>query len=120
MDIDHSIAEGFSPTRDSPLLHWAAFRGEYQNVEMLIKEGYNLNEPDEMRSFTPLHYAICRKHDEIVKLLIEKGANLNVVRKRGHTPLHLAVEFKQWEMVKLLLEKAQTFKIFLETITHFI
>lgn len=73
---------------DAPL-HLAASRGELQELEILIRNGADLNLPGE-HEFTALHLAILRGHVEVVRFLIEAGADFTVCNDDGRTPLDFA------------------------------
>ncbi|KAK8157519.1 ankyrin repeat-containing domain protein, partial [Phyllosticta citrichinensis] len=58
-------------------------------VQVLLKNGAQVNEPNELTS-TPLHYAAGRDL-AIVEVLLENGADINVRDMGQLTPLHRAV-----------------------------
>jgi ankyrin repeat protein len=72
-------------------LHFAAFKGHKEIVELLIAKGAVVDAMD-YRDWTPLHWAACNYDKEIVELLIVKGANVNTKTRngRGITPLDMA------------------------------
>ena len=71
-------------------LHWAAFRGDFDIVRLLVLRGANLNAADTSHG-TPLHLACENAHPEVVEFLLEKGAKVNFPNAFwGHTPLHRA------------------------------
>ena len=65
----------------------AAFSGNYDLVEYLIKEGVNVN-PKNKSGDTPLHKAACWGNVEIFKLLVNNNANINEKNSYEDTPLH--------------------------------
>ena len=93
-------------------LYWAAFLGDLEEVNSLIKQGADVNfnfQPDDNK--TPLHMAVTYGDEAklnlkdksilpneaimgrrfvVVKLLIERGANVKATTTQGVTPLHMA------------------------------
>jgi ankyrin repeat protein len=71
-------------------LHWAAFLGDLEMVQLLISKGAELN-PIDPSWGTPLHLAAEQAQVEVVKFLLRKGARVNLTNPSwGHTPLHRA------------------------------
>ncbi|MDZ4201118.1 MAG: ankyrin repeat domain-containing protein [Gallionella sp.] len=97
----------------------AAVSGKYENIEVFISHGANVNARESLNGFTPLHYAvsyrppatrglmlpmdvvgaqkrppmdaaIVQNKKKIIELLIARGADVNVKSKGGITPLHNA------------------------------
>jgi len=82
-------------------LHWAAWIGHKEIVELLITAGADVNAKGDG---TPLHHAALRGKKEIVELLIANGADVNT--KGGWmvgTPLHYVVVGGHIELVELLI-----------------
>ena len=86
-------------------LHFAADDGDLSRVKQLIKEGFPLNEFDELGK-TPLHYAAEREHLEIVQFLVEYGADVNAhdESQAGNTPLTEVAQTCSFEIAKLLVD----------------
>ena len=73
-------------------LHKATRLNKWENVEILIKIGSNINEISENNSkSTPLHLATLAGAVNIIKVLINRKADLNMKEGNGFTPLHLSV-----------------------------
>ncbi len=96
---DFSLAnkEGFTP------LHFVAFNGEKELVELLITKGAAVNSNQNAIKAPPLDFAVSGGHKAIVELLLAKGAQLNLMDIRGNTPLLKAVSIAHADIVRLLL-----------------
>ena len=82
----------------------AAFFGQSEVAEYLIKEGAEVNTPSKNpMAVRPLHSSVAAQHMRISELLLEAGAEVNCYQKDGYTPLHEAAGNGQLEMVQLLL-----------------
>ncbi len=82
----------------------AAFFGQSDVAEYLIKEGAEVNTPSKNpMAVQPLHSSVAAQHMRITELLLEVGAEVNGFQKDGYTPLHEAAGNGQLEMVQLLL-----------------
>ena len=82
----------------------AAFFGQGEVADYLIKEGADVNTPSRNpMAVCPLHSSVAARHMRISELLLEAGADANAVQKDGYTPLHAAAGNGQIEMVQLLL-----------------
>ncbi len=96
--IDQFSSDGFQA------LGLAAFFGQSEVVEYLIKEGAEVNTPSKNpMAVRPLHSSVAAQHMRISELLLESGAEVNCYQKDGYTPLHEAAGNGQLEMVQLLL-----------------
>ena len=70
-------------------LHFAATNNDSKTVEILLKNGTDVNTKNEA-DFTPLHYAVRANAPAIVEILIKNSANVNAKNVYGGTPLHEA------------------------------
>ncbi|MCG8389141.1 MAG: ankyrin repeat domain-containing protein, partial [Cytophagales bacterium] len=91
-------------------LHYAAFEGRRDAVELLLKSGADKDAADE-RSQTPLHKAAFEGHLETVKLLVENDANMEAESEDGSTVLLLAVGGGRPDVVAFLLKKGANRKV---------
>lgn len=90
--------DGFQP------LGLAAYFGQKEAVEYLIKAGAELNSASKNKmQVTPLQSAVAGRHLEITRLLIETGASPNVRGQGGYTPLHTAAHNGDVEIVRSLI-----------------
>ncbi|KAH0537991.1 hypothetical protein KQX54_002883 [Cotesia glomerata] len=75
------------------VLHLAARNGNKVMLEILLKEGADVQARDE-KDETPLHVAITKENTEAVGLLIQHGADVHSVSPKwetGFTSLHQAI-----------------------------
>ena len=84
------------------ILHWAAFAGEVELAEYLLKQAINVNVQNDAE-ITPLHYAAQGGKTEIVKLLLAAGANVHARNDGAETPLQWGCLSGCPEIVRLLL-----------------
>jgi ankyrin repeat protein len=64
-------------------LHITAFGGNLRAVQLLIREGLNVNAKGDM-GYTPLQYATT---PEIVQFLLSSGADLAILNELGQSPV---------------------------------
>lgn len=95
--------DGFTP------LHLAAFFGQAEMVEWLIRRGAIVSAAAENRTFaarvTPLHSAAARGEDHIAALLLDAGGDPNARDGGGYSPLHTAAANGHLPLVRLLLDR---------------
>ena len=84
-------------------LRSAALEGQYQEVEKAVKQGVNINDPDN-RGRTALMLAAYNGHTDIVRLLLEEGAEVDSKNSEGRTALIFAASGPYPETVEALLE----------------
>jgi ankyrin repeat protein len=85
-------------------IHYAAELGNLAIVELLAKNGADLNSKTD-KGWTPLHFAVMRSHTNVVKFLLENKVDVNQQTTAGITPLMLASGLAyNPEIVKLLLQ----------------
>ncbi len=100
----------------------ASFFGHWKLVDLLIKQGANVNHALSDTGETPLHSALCKAGRPyflyVIKLLVENGADVNAktipgketggfmrdVRTKGETPLHRAAAYGDETMISYLIE----------------
>ncbi len=106
---------------DNELGH-ASFFGHWKVVDLLIKQGANVNSAQPDTGETALHSALCKAgrpyYLYVLKLLVESGADVNArtipgketggfmrdVRTKGETPLHRAAAYGDEAMISYLIE----------------
>ena len=81
----------FSDNYGMAPIHWAAWTGSHEVVEILLKAGANFNQPCRANGMTPLHLAACYKHTAVIKLLLHAGANVQITDCYGRTPFDFSL-----------------------------
>src|SRR5271170_1254563 len=92
-----------APDNDPTTLHFAAWTGNLNAINLSLSSGINagLRDPDD---FTALHLAVFNMHAEAVKMLLEANSTVvNMRNKMCFTALEYAVFHHDVELVKLLL-----------------
>jgi hypothetical protein len=89
LEADALIARGADPharnDQGGTLLHNAAYYGDIENVEWLVREyGFNAGTRD-LNNNTPAHMAAMLGHLDVIIWLADHGADLNVVNIDGRT-----------------------------------
>ena len=83
-------------------LKLAAFAGNEEIVDVLLKAGANVNPKAD--SYKPLHYAAFQGHPGVLNQLLSAGADVNAVTKNKSDALMLAARNGHIEIVKRLLQ----------------
>lgn len=87
-------------------LHFAAYHGQVQLVELFLSQGMNVNHLNEKKD-TALLWAARWGHDEVISSLLAQGANPNLDNDKGSTALHWAVRYEHEKTVELLLDEGK-------------
>jgi ankyrin repeat protein len=85
------------------------WRGALKEVEMLIKQGVDVNIKDE-KGHTALHIAAISDHNRVVKSLIKGGADVNAKDIRGNTPLFYVIAWG-WDESRYAKRKIKIAKL---------
>jgi len=100
---DPSLANGYAPD-GFPLLGLAAFFGHLEAVDLLLRQGADVNAVSRNATgYTALTGAVAGGHAEIATALLAAGANANHRYGPGYTPLHEAAAGGKTKIVALLL-----------------
>jgi len=83
-------------------LHWAAFRGNREAIETLIRAGAAVDATDD-NGIAPLALASANGDEAIATLLLNAGARPNLARPSGETPLMSASRSGSLPTVNALL-----------------
>ena len=86
--INPVISKQNNPMDDRTILHEMVSRNQVKIVELLVKNGSNLEAID-VDGRTPLHLAAQKNHEECAVILLMNGAPPNATDYKGNTPLHL-------------------------------
>ncbi|XP_043466925.1 ankyrin-1-like [Leptopilina heterotoma] len=89
---------------DKRLLHVAAARGHLQIVDLLIKNGAEINVVD-IKGRTPFYIALLQNKVEVAEFLLENGARIDIRREDGRTTLHVAIKTQNIQIVERILKK---------------
>lgn len=85
-------------------LHVAAYYGDLDKVQALLRQGESVVEVDD-QGRTPLHFAAAGKtpaSGRVIELLLEAGASKRVADENGRRPRDVAVEYKQAALAAML------------------
>jgi ankyrin repeat protein len=94
-----------SDTNDWQSLHVAAYKGNYELVNALIKNGAEVNAIT-THSHTPLFLAVLNNSLECVKALLANGAECGIMTSTERLgPLHIGCSMGNLDIVKYLVEK---------------
>jgi ankyrin len=95
------IDDGENPYTNWPPLNLAAWRGQSEVVEFLVKNSINIDSLDNQQH-TPLSRATWQGNFKIIALLLAKGADPNHSLPNGLRVLDIAVENNYPEAVRML------------------
>ena len=87
-------------------LHWAAYKGHYEMVKMLIEKGADVQGHKEYAS--PLFWAVRYNRADIAKLLLDNGADINLRNTQGQSSLFISARV---QITNFLLENGADPKI---------
>lgn len=103
------LKNGASPNSEyqgTTAIMWAAQNGHSKVVELLIKEGADVNKRDSNYGMTALMVSAAEGHTEVVRLLLDAKADVNVKDNNlGATALLGAAEYGYAEIIKALIAK---------------
>jgi ankyrin repeat protein len=76
-------------------LHWAAYRGDQNELQQQLELGADPNAKDQYRGYAALHWladmsATGGPRVQMLRLLVAKGADVNLVADNGATALSLS------------------------------
>ena len=83
-------------------LHHAAWRGDADMIDCLIRKlGACVDTVDSMGQ-TPLHYATVMGFTNAARVLIKYGANIRAINNRGEEPIHLVAQRGHVQTARML------------------
>jgi ankyrin repeat protein len=98
VDINARNIRGHAP------IHLATAMGSSDVVQLLLKNGAEVNLAGTDSCFTSLHYAARLGHVDLCELLVRYGADTDAQTAKLETPLHLAIAKGHREVVAILLK----------------
>lgn len=102
-DLDvNAKCTSYGEAKDATPLHAAAGKGNVAVVEVLIKNGAEVNARAGNNSYTPLHIAARDGYLAVAILLITNEADINAKSKYEETPLDLAISKEHKELADLI------------------
>mmetsp|Transcript_11468 Transcript_11468/g.13598 ORF Transcript_11468/g.13598 Transcript_11468/m.13598 type:complete len:164 (-) Transcript_11468:74-565(-) len=84
-------------------LHAAAYNGELQIMEALLKAGAKVNDKDHDGD-TPVHYASAQGNIDCIRLLARKKCDLEAVDNDGESPVDVAQGGKVKQVIRELMK----------------
>lgn len=99
--LDVNAAQGDGSTA----LHWAAYNGNAEMVQLLLGRGANVRAQTRLGSITPMMMAAKNGDAAIIKLLLDAKDDASAPNANGTTPLILAAASGKAEAVALLLAR---------------
>lgn len=87
----------------STALHWAAYHGDLELTQALLKAGASLKATTRIGSMTPLFMAARQGHDAVIDVLLKAGADARGANANGTTVLMEAAAAGNPKSVLLLL-----------------
>lgn len=97
-----SFIESALSCGDTPLVI-ASAQGWIELVELLLKNGQDINETCGSDKTFALNVAVTENRPEVVKFLIENGADVNLETGLGDNPLMSAICMEKKEIAKILV-----------------
>ena len=87
-------------------LHWAAQRGDLEQVQMLLAAGARLDGMTRNGNYTPLHLAARSGSASAVSALLDAGSDANIATTSGGaTALHFAAGIGNTEIINALVNE---------------
>ena len=89
---------------ESTILHEALEYDHYQFADMLLSNGFSIDEKNK-RGETPLYYGACSGKKELVEYCLKNGANINLLNYKGASPLEVSIINNSIDFFKYMIEK---------------
>ncbi|KAL6918396.1 hypothetical protein FSST1_009891 [Fusarium sambucinum] len=101
--LDYKVSPNLTNLQGQSLLHRATWRGDYKLVDILIKNGANVNQRDQ-NGRTPLLANADLKRKRVLKLLRDNEADIDLRQREGCHDLYEAAVFGDIPAVDFFLE----------------
>ena len=103
---DPNVTDDAGNSLGLSLLHYAAFLGHVDIVDLLLEAEADINKATKALGATPLYLAAQEGQAEVVRLLLEAGADIKVALAENAeaTPLCIAAQKGHAELARLLSE----------------
>jgi ankyrin repeat protein len=94
-------------------LHYAAMGSSVKIMDILLKNGFDPNEPDNDKN-TPINFATCCNYNKpnFAKNLLEKGANPNLLNNNNQNSLFFLTDVCYSPLFELLLKKGAVINLY--------
>jgi len=92
-------------------LHIAAWYGNLEAVNSLIKMHADVDIKCVYNSMRPIHFAVCGDHEEVVNALLDAGVEINAVDSQGKTALHYACAVVNSDILRILIRNKASMDI---------
>ena len=102
----HLLAAGADPNDGAAVFHAAAER-HFDCLELLVRQGGDLDRTRELDGNAPLHWLLDERYQrQAVEWLLDHGADVNLrAGEIEETPLHVATRRRRLDAVKLLIDR---------------
>jgi ankyrin repeat protein len=85
--LHNGVRASVANLQGSTALHWAAYNGTSELIELLLAEGIDIHAQSQGGE-TALHWAVDWNNEAATRTLLTHDANPNIIDARGNTPLH--------------------------------
>ena len=104
--ISFTMTRASNKTLDGgiPTLHMAAWKGDIQQLNLLLSQGANIDGRSRENRTSVLHEAIAGGHVAVVNTLLMRGANQLIADDSGNVPLHLACQLGNIAIAIILMK----------------
>ena len=84
-------------------LHFSSINGNIEIINLLLKNGANINIQDNNLE-TALHMACWKGKEDVVRLLIEKKIDINIKNADNQTAYDIAIKYKNFKCAQAIKE----------------
>eukprot|EP01080_Neovahlkampfia_damariscottae_P004407 gene4407-7782_t len=87
---------------EETLLHISTKKNFFEGIEILLKNGSNINAMDKKNKLS-IHFSCILGYKDVTILLLSYGSKTNIRDKYGNSPLYLSLKNHHWEISKYLI-----------------